>query len=59
MRVEKLKEAIFWPNKDSFKGLGDYMKLGAFSAAIIFLEWSSFDFMTLLSGFLGVNSTGA
>ncbi|CDW87432.1 multidrug resistance [Stylonychia lemnae] len=58
-RISQLKDAIFWPSKDSFRGLGEYLKIGLFSTAIIFLEWSSFEFMTLLSAFLGVNSTGA
>lgn len=57
--IDKLKEALFWPNKDCFKGLGEYLRLGILSAGIIFFEWSSFDFMTLLSAFLGVTSTGA
>eukprot|EP00347_Sterkiella_histriomuscorum_P011508 403372185 len=58
-KIDKLKDAIFWPNKDCFKGLGEYFRIGIFSAAIILFEWSAFDFMTLMSGFLGVNSTGA
>ena len=58
-RIEKLKEALFLPNKECFNGIGNYLKIGSVSAAIIFLEWSSFEFMTLMSAFLGVNQTGA
>jgi Na+-driven multidrug efflux pump len=58
-RLEKLKEAIFWPNKESFTGLWDYLKIGILAACITSLEWSSFEYMTLMAGFLGISQTGA
>ena len=58
-RIEKLKEAIFWPNIDSFTGLLEYIKIGFFAACITSLEWCTFEFMTLLAAFLGVKETAA
>lgn len=48
----KLREAWQLPNKDAFKGLISYLRLGVFATALIWLEWCAFEFQTLMSGYL-------
>jgi Na+-driven multidrug efflux pump len=52
-----LKEMWFFPNKECFRGLINYMKLGFWSLGLIWLEWCAFEFMTFMSGYLDVEST--
>jgi Na+-driven multidrug efflux pump len=58
-RLEEFKEMWFFPNAECFKGLGNYIKLGFFSMCMIWLEWCAFEFLTFMSGYLDVDSTGA
>lgn len=58
-RIESFKEAWYWPTVECFKGIGNYMKIGFFSMCLIWLEWCAFEFMTFMSGYLDVASTGA
>ena len=50
---------FFWPTKESLDGMGTYIKTGFYGMCIIWLEWCAFEFLTLMSGYLDVNSTGA
>jgi hypothetical protein len=54
-----MKEMFFWPTKESLDSIGKYVKTGFFGMCIIWLEWCAFEFLTLMSGYLDVNSTGA
>jgi len=54
-----MKEMFFWPTTENFNGIGTYFKTGFFGMCIIWLEWCAFEFLTLMSGYLDVNSTGA
>lgn len=58
-RIESFKEAWFLPNAECFKGLKHYLSIGFYSMCLIWLEWCAFEFLTFMSGFLDVNSTGA
>jgi MATE family multidrug resistance protein len=57
--VKSLKQSWFFPNRDSFTGLWDYLKIGVPSAALLCLEWWSFELMTLLAGYISVEAMAA
>ena len=54
---EDLKEATnvsFW-DPQVFRQLGVYTSIALPNFIIIFLDWSCFEVMTLISGYIGVN----
>ena len=55
-RLDDIKEAIFFPDSDSYKGLGNYFKLGGPSIAMLCMEWWSFEIMTLIAGYISVDA---
>jgi multidrug resistance protein, MATE family len=58
-RVESFKETWFWPDAACFRGLWNYCKIGLNTMGVIWLEWVAFEFLTFITGFLDVDSTGA
>jgi MATE family multidrug resistance protein len=50
---EDIKEAVFWPDYRSFRGLGEYLKIGIPQTALLCLEWWVFEICTLLAGLFG------
>lgn len=58
-RIGCLKESWFLPNKDCFKGLTDFMKVGLPSVAMLCLGWWGYELMTLLSGYISVSALAA
>lgn len=59
LQKSDMKEMFFWPTKESVDGIFNYIKIGFFGMCIIWLEWCAFEFLTLMSGYLDVDSTGA
>jgi len=58
-RTEKLKDATFWPNIDTFKNLGPYMNMAIPSTLMICLEWWAKEAFTLMSGYISVPTVAA
>jgi Na+-driven multidrug efflux pump len=58
-RKQEFKEIWFFPNAECFRGLCNYLKIGLPSMCLIWLEWCAFEFLTFMSGYLDVDSTGA
>lgn len=52
-------ESLHCPNKDSFHGLWEYLKVGGPSAIMLIIEWISFEIIGLYAGMLGVIQLGA
>jgi MATE family multidrug resistance protein len=58
-RISEFKEVFFMPNRECLKGISNYFKLGVPSLLLIWFEWCAFEFLTFMSGYLDVASTGA
>ena len=58
MLREDLKESFFFPTRECFDDLWDYMKIGLPSAAMISLEWWSFEIQTIFASYISVASVG-
>ena len=56
MMVDRIKEAIIWPSKDSFKNWAGYLKLGIPVTVMLWSEQFAFDILTLLSGLISVQA---
>jgi multidrug resistance protein, MATE family len=54
-----IKEAFFWPGRESFTGLWDYLKIALPSGGLVCLAWWAYELMTLLAGYLTVEETAA
>jgi hypothetical protein len=44
---------------ETFQGITAYFKTGFLGLMIIWLEWCAFEFLTLMSGYLEIDSTSA
>lgn len=53
-RQEELREAWMLPDRRIFNGLCDYVALSVPMTIMICLDWWVWEFMILLSGYLGV-----
>ena len=53
-RVEKLKEAVFWPDHRAYTDLGEYLRLGIQSFIMKALDSWGCCFVMFLIGYLGV-----
>jgi len=58
-KLENLKESWFLPTRDCFVGLFEFLKIGIPSAAMLCLEWWSYEIMTLLAGYISVSAMAA
>jgi MATE family multidrug resistance protein len=52
-------EAFHFFNKDSFKGLKEYLSYGIPSMVMLVIEWVSFEMMGVYAGIVGVSYLGA
>ena len=57
--LPELKEAWFFPTRDSFKGIGGYLKVAFPSMLMGCLEWWTFEIQTFFASFISVEVTGA
>ena len=57
--ITEISDAVFLPNRHSFRGFRQYFEIGIPSCLILCLEWWAFEAMTLISGYLGVDSQAA
>ena len=55
----EIRVAWFLPNRESFKGFKEYLKIGIPQLLLSSIENSSFEVIVLLSGYLNVESVGA
>lgn len=53
--VEEIKEAVQYPNSNTFTGIYEYLSLGIPSAMMLCLEWWAFEAMAIMAGYVGVN----
>lgn len=58
-RVDEIKEAWFFPDRNSFKGLVDYLRMGIPSMMIQCLESWIFSIQTFLTSFISVEAMAA
>ena len=58
-KKEELKAAIFFPNADTFKSLGPYMRLAIPGTMMLCLEWWAYEIITLMAGYISVNALAA
>jgi MATE family multidrug resistance protein len=54
-----LKDLLFFPCKECFTHLKEYLKLGIPSTLMLSLEFWAFEIITLMSGYLSVDEVGA
>lgn len=57
--IPELKEAVFLPDKKTFRMLSQYLALGVPSVLMMMLEWWAYEVMTLMAGYIGVNEQAA
>ena len=53
--LEDLKEALFWPTRDTFIGWGQYFKIGLPSVIMLCAESWAFQIMVVFAGLISVN----
>jgi hypothetical protein len=58
-RSSELQSALIKPDKRVFDDLGIYFSLAIPSYIMVALDWWAWEFMILISGFLGVNEQAA
>lgn len=51
---KEIKDAWFLPNRNSFKGLWEYLKVGIPSAFLLCFDMWCFEIMTLMAGMISV-----
>jgi multidrug resistance protein, MATE family len=56
---KELRKSFFWFDKDSFKDLNEYLKIGIPSCFMLCLEWWSFEVLAFMAGYLSVEATAA
>ncbi|CDW91386.1 transparent testa 12 protein [Stylonychia lemnae] len=54
-----LKESFFFPDRETFKDLGEYLKIGIPSASMLCLEWWSLEVLALVAGYINVITTAS
>lgn len=52
---EDIKECWVFPNQDTFKDIPAYLRLAVPGALMVCAEWWTFEILTLMSGYLGVD----
>jgi MATE family multidrug resistance protein len=57
--IAEIKESWFFPNRDSIRHLGQFLKLGVPAALMFSLEWWVYEILTLMSGYISVEATAA
>lgn len=56
---KEMKESWFFPTKETFIGLKEYLVVGIPAMTLIVFELGSFEIITFLSGYLTVDDMGA
>lgn len=56
---KEIRKSFFFPTKESFQELGDYLRIGVPSCCMLCLEWWSFEVLALMAGYISVDATGA
>lgn len=56
---EDIKEAWFFSIREGMHKLGNYLKIGVYSALLVCLEVWGLNILTLISGYMGVNMNSA
>lgn len=54
-----LKDSFFFPNKETVRELGDYLRIGIPSATMLCLEWWSLEVLALMAGYIDVLTTAS
>ncbi|CDW78835.1 transparent testa 12 protein [Stylonychia lemnae] len=54
-----LKDSFFFPDRETFKDLGDYLRIGIPSASMLCLEWWSLEVLALVAGYINVITTAS
>jgi MATE family multidrug resistance protein len=58
-RQQDIKESWFFPNRDTIKNLGTYLKQAVPCIFMMCLGWWAFEILTLMSGYISVDATAA
>jgi Na+-driven multidrug efflux pump len=58
MRKE-LKSSFFWPTKESFEDLKEYIFIAIPCFLMLFFEWTAYELVMIMAGYIDVNSAGA
>jgi MATE family multidrug resistance protein len=58
-QVEDIKEAWFLPDRKTYEGLKEFLKIAIPGTLMLCSEWWLFELLTLLSGYLEVEYTAA
>ena len=53
--IDSIRETLFFPTADSFKGWEEYLRLSIPATLMLCAEWWAFEILTILSGIIGVN----
>lgn len=59
LKKTEFKEVMFFPNADTFKNLGQYLKLAIPGTFMMCLEWWVYEIITLMAGYLSVHALAA
>ena len=54
-----IKESIFWPDRTSFQGWGEYFKIGVPASVMLCAEFWATTIMIFLAGIIGMQSQAA
>jgi len=57
--IEEIREAVFWPDRNCFYGISEYLEIGLSSAVMVCLDGLAWHLMSLTTGLLGVNAQAA
>ncbi|CDW89184.1 na+-driven multidrug efflux pump [Stylonychia lemnae] len=58
-RNKEVRKSFFFPTKESFQKLGEYLQIGIPSCCMLCLEWWSFEVLAIMAGYISVDATGA
>ena len=50
---------FYFPTKECFNGLSNYISQGFYPMCYMWLEWCAFEFLTMMCGYLSIESIGA
>ncbi len=54
--TDDIKEAVFLPDRRSYVGLSEYLKIGIPQTIMACSEWWAYELQTILTGYLGVKA---
>lgn len=57
--VERIQPALFWPNRESFNGWGEYFAVSIPATVMICAEWWSFELFVIASSYIDINYLAA